>query len=77
MNNTSSTTASRIAAANALAEKAGISSRLVAIRQVLQRARSADVEREEIGEIHTVETDGVRTEIPMWFYNGKLTRAGW
>jgi hypothetical protein len=71
------TTATRIQEANALAEKAGIPTRLVSIRQVLQRARPADLEREEIGEVHTVETNGVRTEIPMWFYKGKLTRVGW
>lgn len=65
----------RIREVNALSEKLGLPSRLISIRKVLQRNVYADQQTDCVGEVHTVETNGVRTETQLWFRNGRVLRA--
>jgi hypothetical protein len=69
------TDSARIREVNALSEKLGLASRLVSIRKVLQRNVYADQQTDCVGEVHTVETNGVRTETQLWFRNGRVLRA--
>ena len=65
----------RIREVNALSEKLGLPSRLISIRKVLQRNVYADQQTDCVGEVHTVDTNGVRTETQIWFRNGRVLRA--
>jgi hypothetical protein len=69
------TDSARIREVNALSEKLGLPSRLISIRKVLQRNVFADQQTDCVGEVHTVETNGVRTETQLWFRNGRVLRA--
>lgn len=75
-NNLIETDSPRIREVNALCEKLGLPARLISIRTVLQRAGYADQQSECIGEVHTVETEGVRKEVPIWFHAGRITHVG-
>lgn len=66
----------RIREINATTEKLGLSARLISIRTVLHRAGYADQQSDYVGEVHTVETKGVRKEVPIWFRDGRVVRVG-
>ena len=63
----------RIRQINAVTEQLGLPARLISIRTVLQRAGYADQQSDQIGEIHTVETNGVRKEVEIWFRGGRIS----
>lgn len=66
----------RIRQANSITEKLGLPARLVSIQYVLHRIVSPDQETDRIGEIHTVEVNGTRTEVPIWFRGSRVLRVG-
>lgn len=70
------TDSARIREINAITEKLGLPARLISIRTVLHRAGYADQQSDYVGEVHTVETNGVSKEIPIWFRNGRVTHVG-
>ena len=70
------TDSDRIREANAITAKLGLPVRLISIETILHRAGFADQTEERIGEVHTVETAGIRKQVPMWFRNGRIVRVG-
>jgi hypothetical protein len=66
----------RIRQVNSVTEKLGLPTRLISIKTVLHRAGYADQQADVVGEVHTVETNGVRNEVPIWFRNGRVVRVG-
>ena len=66
----------RIRQINSATEKLGLATRLISIKTVLHRARYADQQTDYVGEIHTVETNGVRNEVPIWFRGERVVRVG-
>lgn len=74
--NLTETDSVRIREINATTEKLGLSARLISIRTVLHRAGYADQQSDYVGEVHTVETNGVRKEVPIWFRDGRVVRVG-
>lgn len=66
----------RIRQVNSVTEKLGLPARLISIRTVLHRAGYADQQSDYVGEVHTVETNGVRKEVPIWFRDGRVVRVG-
>ena len=76
MNTTIETDSLRIRQTNAATEKLGLPTRLISIKTVLHRARYADLQSDYVGEVHTIETNGVLSEVPIWFRNGRVLRAG-
>jgi hypothetical protein len=69
------TDSARIREINALSEKLGLPSRLISICKVLHRNVYADQYTDCVGEVHTVETRGIRSEVKVWFRNGRVLRA--
>jgi hypothetical protein len=66
----------RIRHINSVAEELDLPVRLVSIQYVFHRNVSPDQETNHIGEIHTVEVNGTRTEVPIWFRGSRVLRVG-
>jgi len=70
------TDSARIREINATTARLGIPARLISIETILHRAGYADQQSDFIGEVHTVETNGVRKQVPIWFRGNRVSYVG-